>query len=100
MAFGHHRWYDGTKGYPKEYIRTNSDYRQMVDVAASSVYKIENYNGNIDDLSEKMLSLAHKQFSPMVVSCLMDKDIKEEINRILSEDDRIYYKELYEELKV
>ena len=34
IALGHHRWYDGSDGYPAHYVRTDSPYRQMTDAAA------------------------------------------------------------------
>lgn len=32
MALGHHAWYNGSKGYPDEYKRTESPCRCVVDV--------------------------------------------------------------------
>jgi len=99
IAYGCYRWYDGTDGYPKEYVRNKSNYRQMVDVAAAALYMTDSYNGDIESLAKEMLSLSRKRFSPMVVSCLLDDTLKQSIDHILGGDDTSYYKELYDALK-
>ncbi len=99
IAYGCYRWYDGTDGFPAGYVRNKSNYRQMVDVAAAALYMTDNYNGSVENLATEMMTLSRKRFSPMVVSCLLDDEMKQSIDRILGGDDSVYYKELYDALK-
>lgn len=37
-ALGHHRWYDGSGGYPEEYVREEDPNRQVTDIVAIAAY--------------------------------------------------------------
>ena len=98
IAFGHHRWYNEAGGYPDEYVRNNTPYRQMVDIVAVASYMKDNFNGNFDALVNEIISLEHKQFSPIITSYLHDRKLTEELRDILCGDDKPYFLKLYNQL--
>ncbi|MBQ9037119.1 MAG: hypothetical protein IJ115_06690 [Erysipelotrichaceae bacterium] len=98
IAFGHHRWYNEAGGYPDEYVRNNTPYRQMVDIVAVASYMKDNFNSNFDALVNEIISLEHKQFSPIITSYLHDRKLTKELKDILCGDDKPYYLKLYNQL--
>ncbi len=98
IALGHHRWYDGNGGYPDNYVRTDSEYRLMTDVAAAAVYIVsETKTRDLGDVLEEMTGSSQRRFSPIVLSCLTDEKLAKKIRTVL-EGDAVYYKEIYDEL--
>lgn len=79
VAHGHHRWYDGSDGYPDSFRRRESPYRAVVDVIALADYLDSEENDNyifsnqsvsFEKKIEKIQNLAGRRFSPMVTSWL------------------------------
>ena len=98
IALGHHRWYDGNGGYPDNYVRTDSEYRLMTDVAAAAVHIVsEAKTRDLKDILEEMTGSSQRQFSPIVLSCLTDEKLAKKIRTVLK-GDAVYYKEIYDEL--
>ena len=82
-ALGHHRWYNGAGGYPENYVRNESPYRQMTDLAAiASVIADAGANGFGKTL-EYILSQEGKRFSPVLTAYLDAEDVQEKIKEIL-----------------
>ena len=99
VALGHHRWYDGSDGYPESYVRTDSDVRQMTDIVSAAVYLITEYTGDIDALIQQMDREAGRRFSPMVMAYLSDKALMHKLVPVLEDDGAEYYKEIQEALE-
>jgi hypothetical protein len=98
IALGHHRWYDGNGGYPDNYVRTDSEYRLMTDVAAAAVYIVsEAKTRDLEEILEEMTASSQRRFSPIILSCLTDEKLAKKIRTVL-EGDAVYYKEIYDEL--
>lgn len=89
-ALGHHAWYSGTGGYPEEYVRTDSVYRAMTDVAAAAVWIEEQGSGNFDAAIADMLGKGRTMFSPIVLSFLNVPACREELRSILQDDETLY----------
>lgn len=100
IALGHHRWYDGDGGYPEAYIRTDSRYRQMTDVAAVASYLVDGYDGAASGVISSLLEERHRRFSPIVTACLTESDLVASVTKVLSGDGRNYYREIYDNLGV
>ena len=98
VALGHHRWYDGTDGCPAQYIRTESPYRQMTDVAACAAVIIAEYDGDLGSVIDKMQKTAGRQFSPMVAAYLTDPALLAQAESVLSEDPAKYYEEVWSQI--
>ena len=99
IAWGHHRWYDGSDGYPDNYIRSESPYRQMTDACAVAVYLAENRNQRPETLFDEILSLGGTRFSPLISAVLDDAGLRFRLSSLLKDDGKKYYQELYEALR-
>lgn len=108
IARGHHRWYDGSKGYPEAYKRLECQYRQMVDVIAlvdwidsvtetNCLHKGE--SKTFDEAVEAAISLEGRRFSPLLTARLRDKEVAEKLRSAFSEGRREAYRRLYEAYK-
>ena len=100
IALGHHRWYDGEGGYPEAYVRTESPYRQMTDVAAVASYLVDGYDKDASKVIAGLLGEKHRRFSPIVTACLTESDLVASVTRVLSGDGMNYYREIYDNLGI
>lgn len=98
VALGHHSWYSGSGGYPDKYVRNESAYRQMTDIAAAVTYMLEEWNGDTGALMDSLYGCPRGRFSPVVLSCLTDAGLQERIGEVLRDSGREYYREIYDEL--
>ncbi len=98
IALGHHRWYDGSGGYPQEYVRNDSPMRQMTDISAVAMELVLNYRGDLDGLMDEIIRGGGSQFSPVVTAYLGDEDLRKRIGELLVRDSEELYKEIYQEL--
>lgn len=108
IAFGHHKWYDGVKGYPEGYKRLDCPYRQLTDTI-SLVNWIDNitvtaklYNGvekTYEEAVEDVISLEGKRFSPLLTARLRDKNIALQLKTIFKESRIEAYKVIYNEMQ-
>ena len=96
-ALGHHRWYNGSAGYPEEYVRSKSPYRVMTDLVQLATYLVDHPQATTRETCDYILSLEHRRFSPLVTVCLNDKEVVERIDQILTGEHPEYYREVYED---
>lgn len=104
ISLGHHKWYDGSNGYPDSYNRLQSPYRQMVDVI-SLVDWLDSTTDNskpyhyvcktFDEAVETAISLEGKRFSPLLTARLMDKNVVEQLKTAFKEAKIEGYRNLY-----
>jgi len=104
IALGHHVWYDGSRGYPEDYKRLDSRYRQMVDVIALANW-LENRTNtamsgrkerfSFADAVRKVSALAGRRFSPLVTAWLQDPGLFGRLEAILKNGRREAYETLY-----
>lgn len=82
-ARGHHRWYDGSDGYPLDFTRKSSPYRVMVDVVAFADYlDIEDEDSvlpartvSFEEKISQALKLEGHRFSPLVTGWLRTREL-------------------------
>ena len=98
IALGHHSWYDGSDGYPADYVRTASPYRQMTDAVALVSYLLDSFTGDLDALADDILHRERGRFSPQAAAALSDGALRDALGAILRGDDRQYYETIYREL--
>ena len=96
-ALGHHRWYDGTDGYPNDYVRNDSPYRQLTDVMAV-VSALQEEKGDIEEKVRNILEGERRRFSPMVTAFLTDAKLVSSLDELLSGSRETYYRSVYETL--
>ncbi len=97
-ALGHHGWYNGAGGYPEQYVRSRSPYRQMTDALAVAVYLAEQYAGDIDAVCEEIAALERRRFSPLVAAHLGDSALRRELAAVLETGEKPWAEELYREV--
>ena len=98
-ALGHHRWYNGAGGYPEDYVRNDSPYRQMTDLVAVVAFLNEESDAAPREKIAAVLAQEHKRFSPLIAAYLADETLQTEIEAIFSRRDEPTYHALYEELR-
>ncbi len=94
-AYAHHAYYNGG-GYPAGYVRRESPYRMMTDIAAVCVYILESGETDTEKLSSDILKESGKRFSPMVSVLLLNSSFLQRLSEFLHQDERIYWKEIYD----
>ena len=97
VALGHHRWYDGTEGYPAEYVRNESPYRQLTDVMAV-VAALEEDERGLEERMRAILEGERGRFSPMVTAFLADGKLAASLRELLTGSRECYYRSIYEAL--
>ncbi len=97
-ALGHSSFYSGQGGFPKQYVRTASPYRQMTDIAAI-VTHILDLGTDIESAAEDILGKPSGRFSPTASAFLQSPELKAELSGILSGSDREYYRQVYDTLR-
>lgn len=109
ISFGHHSWYDGSRGYPESYKRLECQYRQMVDVIGlidwldDITYTTRLYTGvekTFDEAVQSAIALEGRQFSPLLTVRLQDKKVSKQIQQALTDGRQEAYRQLYKEHKI
>ena len=98
VALGHHAWYNGGGGYPADYARTASPYRQMTDVAAVAAFLEERWEGDMDALLQALYEGEGQRFSPLVTRCVGDGAVRTALEEALRADDAPWQREIYDEM--
>lgn len=99
VAFGHHAWYNGSGGYPEDYVRNASPYRQMTDVAAVVDALLDRGGADLDSAVADILRQERSRYSPLVTVYLGDRGLRAGLAAILA-DDRPYARKFYEQLQL
>ncbi len=94
VALGHHAWYQGG-GYPDEYVRLDSPYRQMTDVVAVVAYLLDHHKEDPRAAVQDVIAQEQKRFSPLVTVYLGSAKLRDDLCAILSGSEEPYYRELY-----
>ena len=98
IVLGHHKFYDGTDGYPKNFDNTASDYRIIIDLItlcdcldAASDHLGRNYKASkpLEEILEEFKAERGTRYNPDLVDILCSSaSLQEEIRHIIS-DGRI-----------
>ncbi|MBR3228054.1 MAG: hypothetical protein IKF68_05870, partial [Erysipelotrichaceae bacterium] len=99
ICLGHHRWYNGHDGYPDEYVRSDSPYRQMCDLLSVVIWLNSNYHGDIKECIERIGRYEGRRFSPLISDFFRDEKLQKELTAILDKDEEVYYRELFTQIK-
>ena len=98
-ALGHHRWYNGADGYPEDYVRNASPYRQMTDLVAVVAYLNESGDISPRGAISSVLAQERRRFSPLITAYLSDDALQAEIEAVFARQDEPAYRALYAELR-
>jgi len=105
IVYGHHKWYDGTNGYPAEFDITKSPYKKFIDliticdsIDAATDTLGRNYakGKTFSVMLEELKTFAGTRYSPELVE-LLDKDetLKAQISEMTGEGRSAVYYEMY-----
>ncbi len=82
VALGHHAWYNGG-GYPEEYERTKSPYRQMADTVGLASFLADTFRGDMADTLQTVFREENRQFSPLLTMLLAEEKVRNELEKLL-----------------
>ncbi|MBQ5999611.1 MAG: GNAT family N-acetyltransferase [Treponema sp.] len=104
VILGHHKFFDGTKGYPSFYDNLKSDYKVLVDLISicdtldtSTDYKGRNYaeKKTFDDIMIELRTM-DTRYSPLLVNLInQDEPLKEELRYMTGEGRNYTSYEMY-----
>ena len=108
IAIGHHRWYDGSKGYPEGYDVAHSQEKVIIDIvtvadcldaATDTVGRSYSNGKKPDEIFMEIQEEAGTRYSPAIADMFSDRRVREDITHILYNTRRNDYRETYSLLK-
>ena len=102
---GHHRWYDGSAGYPADFDNTSSKVRIIIDIvtiadctdAATDVLG-RNYTAGktFQKVLEEFIQGAGTRYNPDIVACIQsDEELIRELSTLTTDKRMDIYKSVY-----
>ena len=108
IAIGHHRWYDGSKGYPEGYDVAHLQEKVIIDIvtvadcldaATDTVGRSYSTGKKPDEIFLEIQEGAGTRYSPMIASMFADFRVREDLTHILNNTRRSDYRDTYMLLK-
>ena len=108
VAMGHHRWYDGSRGYPEGYDVAHYPEKTIIDIvtvadcldaATDTVGRSYNKGKKTDEIFAELQEMAPSRYSPAVASLFSIYQVREDIKHILNNVRRSDYRQTYALLK-
>ncbi len=108
VAMGHHRWYDGGKGYPEGYDVAHYPEKTIIDIvtvadcldaATDTVGRSYSRGKKFEEIFAEIQEYAPTRYSPAVASLFSIYQVREDIKHILSNTRRSDYRHTYDLLK-
>jgi len=107
VIFGHHLWYNGEEGYPKDFDNRKSKYKFVIDMV-SVADSIDAATDNIGRTYAKTISLekviseiqaqAGTRYSPIIADALNDENLLKKIQQCITSGREAAYYEAYMEI--
>ncbi len=108
MAMGHHKWFDDSRGYPKNFSMKESEYQTLVallavadclDAATDSVGRSYKDGITLKKYIDELHEGSGTRYAPYVVELFEDDNIKGELEELLNEGRDKNYRNTYHLLK-
>ena len=108
VAIGHHRWYDGTKGYPEGYDVAHLQEKVIIDIvtvadcldaATDTVGRSYSTGKKPDEIFLEIQEGAGTRYSPAIAALFADCKVREDLTHILNNTRRSDYRDTYMLLK-
>ena len=108
MAEGHHKWFDDSRGYPKNFSMKESEYQTLVsllavadclDAATDSVGRSYKDGITLKKYIDELHEGSGTRYAPYVVELFEDDNIKGELEELLNEGRDKNYRNTYHLLK-
>ncbi len=108
IMLGHHKWYDGTEGYPIDFDNTKTKYKIAIDIisisdsidAATDIVGRNYTKGkSFDELLEELIKESGTRYNKDIVDIINQDEVLKEKLRYLTKEGRekVYY-EAYREI--
>lgn len=106
-ALGHHKWYDGSRGYPAAYARLECPARQMVDVVGltdwlesrTSFSSVSGVGLPFPQAVEEAVKLEGRRFSPLLTTLLRDKTVVRRLEEAFDRGRQNAYRLMYNDAR-
>ena len=104
FALGHHKWYDGTKGYPVWYDNTKCKERTLVDIVtiadcleAATNFMSRNYRRSkpYETMIEEFKSQAGTRYNPYVLDALINSKYYDELGERVRNSRSVIYQQIF-----
>ncbi len=108
MAMGHHKWFDDSRGYPKNFSMKESEYQTLVallavadclDAATDSVGRSYKRGITFEKYTDELRKGSGTRYAPYVVELFEDDNIQRELEEFLTEGRDKNYRNTYHLLK-
>ena len=103
-ARGHHKWYDGSKGYPEDFDAAKSPLKVLIDIVAiadcmdaatDSVGRSYKQGETFDEYEQEVVFFAGTRYAPWGPELLRNEKTRKELTYLLGEGRLNMYKETY-----
>lgn len=101
---GHHKWYDGSRGYPSDFDTTDLSEKVIIDVvtiadcldaATDKIGRSYSTGKDFEEVITEFKSEAGTHYSPYVTELFDRVEVLDDLNYILNTKRRIHYEESY-----
>ena len=108
VALGHHKWHDDSRGYPEDFVSSESKVKPIIDLvlcadcldaATDTVGRSYNKGKTIESFTEELKAGSGDRYAPWLLELFADPLVKEDIDYLLSEGRNQKYKDIYFLLK-
>ena len=105
---GHHRWYDGSRGYPGNFDISKSPYKTIIDIvsvadcldaATDGVGRSYRPGKTIDDFQKELAEGAGTRYAPYMTGLFSEPAIRDDLVYLLEKGREELYKDTYFLLK-
>ncbi|MCR5332153.1 MAG: hypothetical protein K6E62_13365 [Lachnospiraceae bacterium] len=105
---GHHRWYDGSRGYPGNFDISKSPYKTIIDIvsvadcldaATDGVGRSYRPGKTIDDFQKELAEGAGTRYAPYMTGLFSEPAIRDDMVYLLEKGREELYKDTYFLLK-
>ena len=108
IALGHHKWYNDQNGYPKDFSLKDSKFRIIIeiitcadclDAATDEVGRSYKKGISLDEYLEELKEGSGSRYAPYLYDLLIQEDVKNEIEELITKGRRDNYKKVFDILK-
>lgn len=101
---GHHKWYDGSKGYPFSFDNTDLPEKTIIDIvmiadcldaATDKIGRSYSPGKNLDDVIMEFRNEAGTHYSPYIIELFDKPEVIDDLNYLLDVKRRVHYEESY-----
>ena len=105
---GHHRWYDGSRGYPEGFDASSGPYKMIIDIvsvadsldaATDGIGRSYRLGKNLDDFRKELKEGAGSRYAPYMADLFNDPGTYEDLLDLMENGRQKFYRETFYLLK-